>query len=155
MSALDVSVQASVLNLLDDLQAHSDSALLLISHDLAVVGYLADVVAVIYAGRLMQVSSAAALLEPPYHPYTEALLSAAPSIDPDAAVAAVRLAEDVRNPPEVSAGCPFYARCPRQVGAICATRTPPWQTGEPGTRIYCHIPLDELRRAQARSSRVG
>jgi peptide/nickel transport system ATP-binding protein len=153
VSALDVSVQASILNLLHDLQNERHSTLIFISHDLAVVGYLADQIAVMYLGRLMEVAAAADLFTPPYHPYTEALLSAIPLLDPDAAQEAIRLEGDAPGQMAVTRGCPFHPRCPRVLGDLCRTETPPWQTAENGKRIFCHIPLDELAALQGEGSR--
>lgn len=148
VSSLDVSVQASILNLIAALQAEHDSAVLFISHDLAVVAYLADKVAVIYAGELMEMADAQALLKPPYHPYTEALLSAIPLMDPDAEQKQIRLEGDVPSPTEQLGGCPFHTRCPRFLGEICIRETPPWRVTEDGDRIFCHIPLEQLRGDQ-------
>ena len=151
VSSLDVSVQASILNLLNDLQMEHGSSLLFISHDLAVVGYLADQVAVIYLGHLMEVAASEDLFEPPYSPYTEALLSAIPLADPQAKQTQIRLEGDIPSPADVPSGCPFHTRCPRYLGEICAREEPPWQTvPETGKRYYCHIPPDELRQVQER-----
>jgi peptide/nickel transport system ATP-binding protein len=150
VSSLDVSVQASILNLIASLQEEHGSAVLFISHDLAVVAYLADVVAVIYAGQLMEVADAVALLEPPYHPYTEALLSAIPLVDPEATQRQVRLEGDVVSQIDVPSGCPFHERCPRFLGDICVNERPPWQVTDEGDRIFCHIPLAELQANQER-----
>ncbi|HSM58916.1 MAG TPA: ABC transporter ATP-binding protein [Candidatus Sulfomarinibacteraceae bacterium] len=155
VSSLDVSVQASILNLLAALQAEHGSAVLFISHDLAVVAYLADTIAVIYAGSLMEVADAQALLEPPYHPYTEALLSAIPLIDPDAEQEQIRLQGDVTSQIDVPGGCPFHPRCPRFLGDICVEQTPPWRVTESGDRIFCHIPLQELQEEQDRVFRFS
>lgn len=155
VSSLDVSVQASILNLIGSLQEEHDSAVLFISHDLAVVAYLADKIAVIYAGYLMEVADAQALLEPPYHPYTEALLSAIPLIDPDAEQRDIRLEGDVPSPTDLPSGCPFHPRCPRFIGDICVEETPPWRVTESGDRIYCHIPLQDLREEQDRVFRFS
>jgi len=149
VSALDVSVQASILNLLHSLQTDYGASNLFISHDLAVVGYLADDIAVIYAGHLMEVSPAEALFAPPHHPYTEALLSAIPLIDPDVEQTPIRLEGDVPNQIDMPPGCPFHPRCPRYLGDICASERPPWQETNKGKRIFCHIPLDELKDQQA------
>jgi peptide/nickel transport system ATP-binding protein len=149
VSALDVSVQASILNLLNALQVEHGTSDLFISHNLAVVGYLADEIAVIYAGQLMEVSPAAALFEAPHHPYTEALLSAIPQIDPDVQQSPIRLEGDVPNQIDVPPGCPFHPRCPRYLGDICQTKRPAWQETEAGKRIFCHIGLDELKGQQA------
>jgi peptide/nickel transport system ATP-binding protein len=154
VSALDVSVQASILNLLNELQAERRSSYLFISHDLAVVGYLADEIAVIYLGYLMEVGRAADVLEPPSHPYTEALLSAIPSADPQVQMEHLRLEGDVPSPVDIPTGCRFHTRCPRFLGEICVDQTPPWQTEANGHRIYCHIPLAELRKMQKRSFQV-
>jgi peptide/nickel transport system ATP-binding protein len=151
VSSLDVSVQASILNLLNELQAEHGSSLLFISHNLAVVGYLADTIAVIYLGKLMEVASAADLFEPPYHPYTEALLSAIPLADPAAEQKRIRLEGEIPSPMDVPTGCPFHTRCPRVLGDICRQETPPWRVDpQTGKRSFCHIPLDELRLAQER-----
>lgn len=149
VSALDVSVQAAILNLLGELQAENGSATLFISHDLAAVGYIADRIAVIYLGQLMELSRSEELFEPPYHPYTEALLSAIPLLDPDAQQERIRLAGDLPSPTEVHEGCPFESRCPRRIGDVCRTEKPPWQEGLQGTQIYCHIPIEELERLQS------
>jgi peptide/nickel transport system ATP-binding protein len=149
VSSLDVSVQATVLNLLHELQQEYHSTLLLISHDLAVVGYLADEIAVIYLGHLMEFSKSQGLFEPPYHPYTEALLSAIPLPNPRSRQEQIRLEGDVPSPLNVPSGCPFHTRCPRFLGEICVNVDPPWHFDEvSGTRYYCHIPPDELRAVQ-------
>lgn len=149
VSALDVSVQASILNLLNRLQLEHQSSMIFISHDLSVVSYLADVVAVMYLGHLMEVAEADTILSPPYHPYTEALLSAIAVPDPTVKQAQIRLDGDVPSQLAVPTGCPFHTRCPRYLGDICRTTTPPWQVNEStGDRIFCHIPLEELRTMQ-------
>lgn len=149
VSGLDVSVQAAILNLLGTLQLEHRNAYLFISHDLAVVGYLADDIAVIYLGHLMEVGPTRRVLEPPYHPYTEALLSAVPVLDPNAPDMGVRLEGEVPSPLNIPSGCRFHTRCPRFLGDICVQQEPPWREGEDGHRIYCHIPLDELTAVQA------
>jgi peptide/nickel transport system ATP-binding protein len=155
VSSLDVSVQASILNLINELQVEHNSSVLFISHDLAVVGFLADVVAVIYLGQLMEVAETEELFVPPYHPYTEALLSAIPLADPFAEQKEIRLEGDLPKPTADIKGCPFHTRCPRFLGDICVEQPPPWQETETGTRIYCHIPLDELRNLQTRVFAMG
>ena len=155
VSSLDVSVQASILSLLGALQDERDSAILFISHDLAVVAFLADTIAVMYAGQLMEVADAQTLLQPPYHPYTEALLSAIPLIDPDGQQQRIRLEGEMPSPTEQLTGCPFHTRCPRFLGDICVNQTPPWRETEQGDRIFCHIPLAELRRDQRKVFRFS
>ena len=148
VSSLDVSVQASILNLLNELQIEHGTTMLFISHNLAVVGYLADVIAVIYLGKLMEVSRSEDLFKPPYHPYSEALLSAVPIPDPSIQQGRIRLKGDVPSPVDTPSGCPFHTRCPRYLGDICVSKKPVWQMDANGNRIYCHIPVDELGAKQ-------
>lgn len=152
VSALDVSVQAAVLNLLSELRQRSGTSYLFITHDLAVVSYLADDVAVIYLGQVLEQGTVEAVLRPPFHPYTEALLSALPSLPPAAPRERIRLEGDlegeVPSPVALPTGCRFHTRCPRALGAICATEEPPWRDAGGGHRIRCHIPLEELRVLQ-------
>ena len=151
VSSLDVSVQASILNLLNDLQLENHSSLLFISHDLAVVGYLADYIFVMYLGQIMQEAQAVDLFDAPYHPYTEALLSAIPVADPQVVQDFIRMEDALPNPTEELTGCPYHTRCQRTLGDVCEQETPPWQEDEDGKRIYCHIPLEELRASQKRT----
>ncbi|MCK4725106.1 MAG: hypothetical protein KAT29_04865, partial [Anaerolineales bacterium] len=95
-------------------------------------------------GQVMQLSPAQLLLTPPYHPYTEALLSAIPIPDPNYQGQAIRLEGDIPSPLDKPTGCPFHTRCPRMLGEICRTAVPPWQSSADGKQIYCHIPLIEL-----------
>jgi peptide/nickel transport system ATP-binding protein len=149
VSSLDVSVQASILNLFNELQGQHGIGTLFISHDLAVVGYLVDEVAVIYLGQLMEVSEAGSVFDPPHHPYTEALLSSVPIIDPKGQQEKVRLGGEVPSPSESISGCPFHTRCPRFLGDICVEETPPWREIEGEEKhIFCHIPEEELREKQ-------
>jgi len=152
VTSLDVSVQASILNLFNELQAEHAIGTLFISHDLAVVGYLADTVAVIYLGQLMEVSEADSVFDPPHHPYTEALLSSVPLIDPQGEQEEIRLEGEVPSPSEGISGCPFHTRCPRIIGDICVEEIPPWRDIS-GTdkRVFCHIPEEELREEQRRT----
>ncbi|WP_028458144.1 ABC transporter ATP-binding protein [Chloroflexus sp. Y-396-1] len=141
VSALDVSVQAAVLNLLAEVKERTGISYLFITHDLAVVSYLADEVVVMYRGQIVESGPVQAVLAPPLHPYTEALLTATSS-------RGVRLRE-VEEPDSLPEnGCPFYRRCPRTPGDICITTPPPWQEAGNGHRIRCHIPLEELHLFQ-------
>jgi peptide/nickel transport system ATP-binding protein len=149
LSALDVSVQASLINLLFELQAEKKAAYLFISHDLAAVHHLSDAVAVMYLGRVVETGEADEVFAPPYHPYTEALLSAIPVADPTIAQENIRLSGSVPSAAAIPPGCPFHTRCPRMLGALCQTTLPPWRGGQTHSRIHCHIPLDELARLQA------
>jgi len=150
VSSLDVSVQAAVLNLLKKLQHEHDTSLIFISHNLAVVRYLADRIVVMYLGNLMEVAASKALFEPPFHPYTEALLSAIPSGEVGVEARPIRLGGEIPSPSEIPSGCPFHPRCPHYLGQICAVETPPWQTDErTGKRYYCHIPPEKLCASQS------
>ena len=138
VSALDVSVQAAIVNLLADLRAGSDLALVLISHDLALVRHMADHVAVMYLGRVVEYGPAEQVFAPPFHPYTQALLAAAPRPDPDAPAPAVTLSGAMPSASAEIRGCPFASRCPRRIGAICDDVAPPERVlGD--LRIACHI----------------
>jgi peptide/nickel transport system ATP-binding protein len=147
VSALDVSVQAAVLNLLLEWQRDQHTALLVISHDLGVVRYVADRVVVLYLGQVVEQGSTDEVFAPPYHPYTEALLAAVPlataSLPRTPLVLDGPLPSVIEPPP----GCPFVSRCPRQLGAVCETEPPPWQENAPGHFIACHIPLATLRQS--------
>jgi peptide/nickel transport system ATP-binding protein len=147
-SALDVSVQAAILNLLTDLQHREDVAYLFISHDLGVVRYLADRIVVLYLGRIMEVGPAARVFGGPQHPYTEALLSAVPTLD-DLDHLRIRLEGEIPSAADPPTGCPFHTRCPRKIGEICETTEPELREEETGHGIRCHIPLEELRRLQS------
>ena len=122
LSALDVSVQAAILNLLVELRRSSNAAYLFISHDLSVVRYLSDRVAVMYMGRLCEIGSPEEVFVPPYHPYTEALLSAISLPDPNIDQESIRLEGSVPSPINPKSGCRFASRCPRKVGDICETK---------------------------------
>ena len=147
-SSLDVSVQAVILNLLKDLREKEGASYIVISHDLEVVGYLADHIAVMYLGEIVEQGAGAAVLNFPSHPYTEALLSAAPTPDPTVRHHPIALRGEIPSPRNRPSGCPFHTRCPRKIGPICETELPPVQVGDEGHEIRCHYPLDELRRLQ-------
>ncbi len=148
-SALDVSVQAAIINLLSDLQVEENVAYLFISHDLNVVRYIADRVAVMYLGRLMEVGSAERVFSGPSHPYTEALLSASPELPEGQRI---RLEGEIPEPSNPPSGCVFQTRCPRKIGEICETVEPELEEAEPGWFKRCHIPIEELRAIQIGAS---
>jgi peptide/nickel transport system ATP-binding protein len=146
-SALDVSVQAAILNLLADLQRERRVSYVFISHDLHVVRYLSDRIAVLYLGRIMEIGAAANVFDGPQHPYTEALLSSVPSIDGTHAKR-IRLSGELPSAANPPSGCVFHTRCPRKIGAICESEAPPCRDAGDGHLIHCHIPVDELRAMQ-------
>ena len=146
-SALDVSVQAAILNLLAELQAEKGVAYLFISHDLGVVRYLSDRIAVLYLGRLMELGEAGTVFGPPQHPYTEALLSAVPNED-GTERARIRLEGDIPSHADPPSGCVFHTRCPRYIGDVCREQEPELKEVEPGHYWRCHYSADELRELQ-------
>ncbi|MGE4583288.1 MAG: dipeptide ABC transporter ATP-binding protein [Sphaerochaeta sp.] len=138
-SALDVSVQASVLNLLNDLQLETDVAYMFISHDLNVINYISDYILVLYAGKIAEYGKRDEVMEPPFHPYTEALLSAVPEVDPMKQKKPIELLGQLPNPAKKPKGCPFAGRCHRQVGSICETEAPPMVRLSDTHYYFCHI----------------
>jgi peptide/nickel transport system ATP-binding protein len=149
VSALDVSVQAAILNLLLDVQHEFETTLVFIAHDLSVVRFFSDFVAVMYLGQIMEIGPADAIYQLPYHPYTEALLSAVPIPDPTAVQKQIRLEGNVPSAINPPSGCRFHTRCPRKQllsdgGDICSQQIPPWRETTDGHRIFCHIPLETL-----------
>ena len=155
-SALDVSVQAAILNLLNDLQRREQVSYLFISHDLGVVRYLSDRIAVLYLGRIMELGSAEQVFNAPHHPYTEALLSAVPTLDNGGAKRdRIKLEGEIPSAANPPTGCVFHTRCPRFLGDICVNTEPPLVEEEPGHSIRCHIPLEELRRLQGEEVSVA
>ncbi len=150
VSALDVSVQAAILNLLLEVQQEFNTTLVFIAHDLSVVRFFSDEVAVMYLGQIMEIGPADAIYAPPYHPYTEALLSAVPIPDPTIQQKHIRLEGSVPSAINPPSGCRFHTRCPRRKllphgGKICETELPNWQITGDGHRIFCHIPAETLQ----------
>jgi peptide/nickel transport system ATP-binding protein len=148
VSALDVSVAAAVTGLLTEIQQTYRTTLLFISHDLSLVRYMADRVVVMYLGHIVEQGSVDEVFAPPYHPYTEALLSAVPIADTNVEKKRIILEgtlPSVMNPPK---GCVFHTRCPRKVGAVCEQEEPPIVEPREGHRIACHIPLEELKEME-------
>jgi peptide/nickel transport system ATP-binding protein/oligopeptide transport system ATP-binding protein len=143
VSALDVSIQAQVLNLFSDLQDELGLTYVFIAHDLGVVKHISDRIAVMYLGTVVEVTDADSLYDAPAHPYTEALLSAAPDID-DGTVQNRRerivLTGDVPNPVNRPTGCPFHTRCP-YAQERCVSERPPLADVAPGRTVACHFPL--------------
>jgi len=140
VSALDVSIQAQIINLLIDLQKQLKLTYIFISHDLNVVRYISDRVAVMYLGRLMELAESSAIYARPAHPYTRALMAAAPKPDPRRTIKSTVLEGDVPSPSRPPTGCPFHTRCPHAV-AICKEQLPPLQALGTHTKhlVACHL----------------
>jgi oligopeptide/dipeptide ABC transporter ATP-binding protein len=144
VSALDVSVQAQVLNLLKDLQERHGLTYVFISHDLGVVRYMSDRIAVMYLGKIVEQGPAAALYDRPLHPYTRALVSAVPSLH--ARGARIRLGGEPPKPTDPPSGCPFHPRCP-MARPVCTVQTPALAEWLPGRFAACHFALEGITGA--------
>jgi peptide/nickel transport system ATP-binding protein len=145
VSALDVSIQAQTLNLLEDLQHEFGLTYLFIAHDLSVVEHISDRVAVMYLGNIVELAASDELYENPHHPYTEALLSAVPTIDPEHKSSRIVLEGDVPSPADPPPGCKFHPRC-RFAKEICSQQHPEWREISPDHWVACHL-TEELQLA--------
>ncbi|MEZ4725648.1 MAG: ATP-binding cassette domain-containing protein [Caldilineaceae bacterium] len=137
VSALDVSIQAQILNLLQDLRRELNLSFLFIAHGLNVIKHVSKRVAVMYVGKLVEMADVVDLFANPRHPYTEALLSAIPNPDPDVRMQRIILPGEVANPANPPCGCSFHPRC-RYAQPICQQETPPWEEHAPGHFVACH-----------------
>ncbi|MFZ9628089.1 MAG: ABC transporter ATP-binding protein [Ilumatobacteraceae bacterium] len=148
-SALDVSVQAAILNLLADLQSAQHTSYVFISHDMGVIRYLSDRIAVMYLGRIQEIGPTDELFNGPNHPYTEALLSAIPNVDGNTR-GRIRLDGEIPSPANPPSGCVFHPRCPRAIAGVCDTVEPPLRQASPTHAIRCHIEVETLVQLQKR-----
>ncbi len=138
VSSLDVSIQAQIVNLLQDLQAQMGLTYLFISHDLNLIEHISDRVAVMYLGKIMEIARSEVLCRQPVHPYSEALLSALPSLDPQSKRQRILLKGDVPSPIDPPSGCRFHTRCPLRID-ICDKEEPPLSERPNGSRVACHV----------------
>ncbi len=140
VSALDVSIQSQILNLLQDLREQQHLTYLFITHDLSVVKYISDRIGVMYLGNLVELSPSEAIFRKPIHPYTQALIAAIPTTDPDDSKELQILEGDIPSPVNPPKGCKFHTRC-RYCTEICEQVTPEWREMEPNHFVACHHPL--------------
>ena len=147
-SPLDVSVRAAIVELFREVQMRHGVAYVFISHDLGLVRTIANRVIVLDAGQIMEQGPTGRMYEPPFHPYTEALMSAIPVPASSAKRAPIPLRSPASQTTVDLKGCPFHPCCPRKIGAICEEQAPPWRAATDGHGIRCHIPLDELASSQ-------
>jgi oligopeptide/dipeptide ABC transporter ATP-binding protein len=145
-TALDATIQLQILDLLKSIQKQTKLAIVFITHDLGVVARMCDRVAVMYAGRTVEVHALPAVFDAPSHPYTDALIKCLPALDFDGRPAAF-IPGEVPVPGELPAGCAFHPRCPR-ARDLCTTQVPASEDTEPDTVVACHYPLARAELVQ-------
>jgi oligopeptide/dipeptide ABC transporter ATP-binding protein len=138
-SALDVSVQAQMLNFLESLQKRMSLTYLFISHNLAVIRYTCDTVAVMYLGKIIEMGETECIFSSPRHPYTKALVSAVPLPQAEQPEGMILLEGDIPSATHIPSGCRFHTRCPEKIGAICEEVEPPTQYFGDGSQVNCHL----------------
>jgi peptide/nickel transport system ATP-binding protein len=150
VSALDVSVQAQILNLLNEIQAEENISYLFISHNIGVIRHICDRVAVMYLGKIAEFGDIDDVFSPPFHPYTESLLSAVPHANPDRKTDRILLEGSVPSPINPPSGCPFQTRCPKKIGDVCEQDLPPLEAMD-GTDHYisCHLSEEEMSERES------
>lgn len=149
VSALDKSVEAQVLNLLEGLKRKMSLTYIFISHDLNVVQYISDRILVMYLGQIIEIGPVDKIYDNPQHPYTQALLSARPSMDPDHLIESLPITGDPPNPINPPSGCRFRTRCPH-AETVCAEKMPALAPGQIGTQVACHMLVDGSGHSQAK-----
>jgi oligopeptide/dipeptide ABC transporter ATP-binding protein len=138
-SALDVSVQAQMLNFLESLQERMNLTYLFISHNLAVIRYTCDAVAVMYLGKIIEMGATECIFSSPRHPYTKALVSAVPLPQAEQPESTILLEGDIPSATHIPSGCRFHTRCPEKIGAICEEAEPSTQFFSDGSQVNCHL----------------
>ena len=138
-----MSVQAAILNLLAKLQRNDRTSYMFITHDIGVVRYLSDRIAVMYIGRIVELGTTDQIFDGPNHPYTEALLSAVPNVD-GVAEERIPLTGEIPSPADPPPGCVFHTRCHKVIDGLCDVEVPPEVELSPGHTIRCHLSLDQL-----------
>ncbi len=152
VSSLDVSVQASIITMLLEVQKNNLAGIIIISHNLGIVRYLSDYVIVMYLGKVMEEGSSELMYNPPFHPYTASLLAAVPKLIIEPHKKGLRLSGPVPSAINPPAGCRFHTRCPLKIGKICEVKSPPAKTFGDGHVIYCHLPEKDLPRSRIETS---
>lgn len=145
-SGLDVSIAAAILDLMQDLQDEFKLTYFWISHDLHIVKYISDTIAIMYLGKIIEIGRARDISDDPLHPYSQALFSAIPSVKPVHETKKIILEGEVPSPIHPPSGCRFNTRCPRKLGSICETDEPPCRDAGNGHYVSCHIPLEALHK---------